>query len=282
MSAPTFADVLSAATAQLAMHDSARLDAELLLAHVLEQSRSHLIAWPERTLTEEQAQAFAALVARRASGEPVARILGRKEFWSLDLEVTPDTLIPRPETELLVELALARIPADSAMDIVDLGTGSGAIALAIARERPHSRIVASDISADALAVAERNARCLGVHNVRFVQGMWYQPLGGSRFGMILCNPPYVRAGDPHLHEGDVRFDPRSALVAGHDGLDDLRQIVAHAPDHLRPEGWLLVEHGYDQGNAVADLFALAGFSAVETVRDLSGQPRVTLGRRELQ
>lgn len=280
MSVSTFADALRAATAQLAMHDSARLDAELLLAHILGQPRSHLHAWPERTLTEEQAQAFAALIARRAAGEPVAHILGRREFWSLDLEVTPDTLIPRPETELLVELALARIPADAAWDIVDLGTGSGAIALAVARERPHCRILASDVSADALAVAERNARSLGLGNVRFVHGAWYLPIGETRFDMILSNPPYIRADDPHLCAGDVRFDPHSALVAGHDGLDDLRRIVAGAPDHLRPGGWLLVEHGYDQGDAVAGLFALAGFSAVETVRDLGDQPRVTLGRSQ--
>lgn len=280
MSAPTFADALRAATAQLAMHASARLDAELLLAQVLRQSRSYLIAWPERTLTEEQVQAFAALVARRAAGEPVAHILGRREFWSLDLEVTPATLIPRPETELLVEQALTRIPADAHWDIADLGTGTGAIGLAIARERPYCRIVASDASADALAIAERNAREHDLNTVRFVHGIWYQPLADARFDLILSNPPYVRTDDPHLREGDVRFEPHSALVAGSDGLDALRQIVAGAPEHLRHGGWLLVEHGYDQGEAVAHLFAQAGFSAIETVRDLGGQPRVTLGRWE--
>lgn len=279
MPPPTLADALRAAAAQLAMHESASLDAELLLAEVLGQPRSYLRAWPERTLTEAQAQAFAALIARRAAGEPTAHILGRREFWSLDLEVTPDTLIPRPETELLVELALARIPVDATWDIADLGTGTGAIALAVARERPRCRIVAGDASAAALAVAERNARRLGLGNVRFVEGMWYRPFGELRFDVILSNPPYIRTDDPHLQQGDVRFDPRSALVAGHDGLDDLRQIIAYAPMHLRPDGWLLVEHGYDQGEAVANLFTQAGFRAVRTVRDLGGQPRVTLGQR---
>jgi release factor glutamine methyltransferase len=280
MSDRTFAAVLRAATAQLAMHESARLDAELLLAEVLGQPRSHLHAWPERALTDAQFQSFAALVARRAAGEPIAHILGRKEFWSLELEVTPATLIPRPETELLVELALARIPADAAWDIADLGTGSGAIALAVARERPNCRVMASDIATDALAVAERNAHRLGLDNVRFMHGAWYLPLGATRFEVILSNPPYIRSDDPHLHQGDVRFDPRAALVAGTQGLDDLRRIVAGAPDHLLPGGWLLLEHGYDQGAAVADLFVQAGFSAVETVCDLGGQPRVTLGRWE--
>jgi release factor glutamine methyltransferase len=279
MSEPILADALRSAIAQLApAHDSARLDAELLLAAVLEKPRSYLHAWPERTLTAAQSRQFAAWVARRAAGEPVAHILRTREFWSLELEVTPETLIPRPETELLVELALARIPIAAAWRIADLGTGSGAIALAIAHERPHCRIDACDISAAALAVAGRNAQRLAPGNVRFHQGAWYAPFAAMRFDMVVSNPPYIRADDPHLHAGDVRFDPRPALVAGHDGLDDLRDIVAGAPAHLRPGGWLLVEHGYDQGIATAQLFAQAGFIDVRTHADLAGHPRVTEGR----
>lgn len=278
MSSTTLADALRSATALLAMHDSARLDAELLLAQVLGRPRSYLMAWPERVLSEPQAQQFAALIARRAAGEPIAHILGRREFWLLDLEVTSDTLIPRPETELLVEQALARVPEDAAWDIADLGTGSGAIALAMASERPRCRIEASDASSAALTVAEANARRLHLGNVCFHHGGWYQPFANKRFDVILSNPPYIRADDPHLREGDVRFDPRSALVAGRDGLDDLRAIITGAPAHLRSGGWLLVEHGYDQPEAVAELFAGAGFDAIATLRDLGGRPRVTQGR----
>lgn len=278
MSSTTLADALRSATALLAMHESARLDAELLLAQVLGQPRSYLMAWPERVLSEPQAQQFAALIARRAAGEPIAHILGRREFWSLDLEVTSDTLIPRPETELLVEQALAHVPEDAAWDIADLGTGSGAIALAMASERPRCRIEASDASSAALTVAEANARRLHLGNVCFHHGRWYQPFANKRFDVILSNPPYIRADDPHLREGDVRFDPHSALVAGRDGLDDLRAIITGAPAHLRSDGWLLVEHGYDQAEAVAELFAGAGFDAIATLRDLGGRPRVTQGR----
>ncbi|MFA7386909.1 MAG: peptide chain release factor N(5)-glutamine methyltransferase [Thiohalobacteraceae bacterium] len=278
MPPPTLANALASAAATLALHPSARLDAELLLARALGQPRSYLFAWPERTLTEAQAQQFAALAARRAAGEPMAHILGQREFWSLDLEVTPDTLIPRPETELLVERALSRIPTDAQWDVADLGTGTGAIALAVASERPSCRIVACDESAAALAVAEHNARGLALRNLSFHHGSWYTPFARESFDIILSNPPYIRAGDPHLGVGDVRFEPQSALVAGADGLDDLRSIIADAPDHLRPGGYLLVEHGFDQGAAVAELFTGAGFDAVTTTCDLSGQPRVTEGR----
>ena len=274
----TLANALASATATLALHASARLDAELLLARALGQPRSYLFAWPERTLTEAQTQQFAALVARRAAGEPMAHILGRREFWSLDLEVTPDTLIPRPETELLVERALSRIPTDAQWDVADLGTGTGAIALAVASERPSCRIVASDVSAAALAVAERNARDLALRNLSFHRGPWFTPFARESFDIILSNPPYIRAGDPHLGVGDVRFEPQSALVAGADGLDDLRGIIADAPAYLRPGGYLLVEHGFDQGAAMMELFTRAGFDAVTTTCDLSGQPRVTEGR----
>ena len=278
MTTASLADVLRSATTRLSMHDSARLDAELLLAQVLGQTRSYLCAWPERLLSETQAREFDALVARRASGEPVAHILGRREFWSLDMEVTPATLIPRPDTELLVELALARIPADAAWQVLDLGTGTGAIALALAHERRRCRVDAGDMSTAALAVAARNAQRLGVANVRLHHGNWFEPFADQRFDVIVSNPPYIRADDPHLHQGDVRFDPRSALLAGDDGLRDLRTIISGAPAYLRSDGWLLVEHGYDQEAAVVEMFARAGFTAIDTARDLGGQPRVSYGR----
>lgn len=279
MPEPTIADALRHAIAHLTpAHDSARLDAELLLAAVLEKPRSYLHAWPERALSPEQSRRYGTLIARRAAGEPIAHILGTREFWSLELEVTPDTLIPRPETELLVEQALAHIPDDAEWRIADLGTGSGAIALAIAHERPRCRIDASDLSAPALAVAERNAQRLGLGNVRFHHGSWFEPFAGVRFELIVSNPPYVRTGDPHLREGDVRFDPRAALVAGPEGLDDLRHIVSVARTHLHHGGWLLVEHGYDQAPAVTRQLEQAGFIEVRTLADLGGQARVTEGR----
>jgi len=279
MQAPTITDALQSAIAEFTpMHASARLDAELLLAHALGQSRSYLHAWPERLLTDQQVQIFATLVARRVAGEPIAHILGRREFWSLDLEITPATLIPRPETELLVELALSRIPVEAAWEIVDLGTGSGAIALAVARERPRSHVTAIDVSASALAVARDNAQRLAIGNVVFQQGAWYAGLGQQHYDVILSNPPYIRADDPHLQQGDVRFEPLGALVSGTDGLDDLRIIVACAPDHLRPGGWLLVEHGYDQDEAVRRLLVDVGLIEIQSVNDLAGHPRVTLGQ----
>ncbi len=283
---PTIATALHTALTRLthagSAADDARLDAEVLLAHVLDQPRSHLRAWPERALTAAQTAHYEDLVTRRAAGEPVAYLCGRREFWSLELEVTPATLIPRPETELLVELALARIPVAAALAVADLGTGTGAIALAIARERPRCRVTATDRASAALDVARRNAARLGITAVDFRHGAWYAPLpdpAAGRYDLILSNPPYVRAGDPHLAQGDLRFEPPDALTAGADGLDALRVLVAGAPAYLHSGGWLLVEHGYDQAEAVTALFRTAGFTDIETFHDLGGQPRVTLGRR---
>jgi release factor glutamine methyltransferase len=272
-------DLLGNSQQQLsACSDSPRLDAEILLAMVLGVSRAQLFARPEARVSEQEDARFKQLVARRLRGEPIAHIQGQREFWSLQLDVTPATLIPRPETELLVELALERIPVSATFDIADLGTGSGAIALAVASERPHCRIVATDTSAEALAIAQRNATQLELTNILFQQSDWFQNLESTRFDLILSNPPYIRSDDPHLAQGDVRFDPRSALVSGVDGLDALRRIVSEAPRHLRPGGWLLVEHGYDQEVAVAGLFDSAGLTEITTVNDLGGQPRVSFGR----
>ena len=222
-------------------------------------------------------RAFAALLERRRAGEPVAYILGHQGFWSLDLEVAPHTLIPRPDTELLVETALQLAPA-TPQRVLDLGSGSGAIALALASERGGWQVIGVDRIAEAVALAERNRQRLKLGNAEFRQSSWFDGLAGERFDLILSNPPYIAADDRHLGEGDVRFEPLSALVAGVDGLDDIRQIIAQAPRHLQAGGWLLLEHGYDQAEAVRELLAAAGFTAVDSRRDLGGHQRISLGR----
>lgn len=272
---PTIESLLK--SAELPDSPSPRLDAELLLAHALGQSRSYLRTWPEREPDAAQCAAFAALLERRRAGEPVAYLLGRQGFWSLDLEVAPHTLIPRPDTELLVETALALGPGGPAR-VLDLGTGTGAIALALACERPAWQVLGVDRVSEAVQLAERNRARLGLGNARFVESVWFSTLGGERFALIVGNPPYIAADDRHLSEGDVRFEPASALVAGEDGLADIRRIVAEAPEHLEAGGWLLLEHGYDQAEAVRALFAARGFAAVESRRDLGGHQRITLGQ----
>ncbi|MBJ7576165.1 peptide chain release factor N(5)-glutamine methyltransferase [Luteimonas sp. MC1828] len=267
-------EALRAARARIAPEDALPL-----LLHVLGRSHGWLYAHGDAPLADADAARFDALVARREAGEPVAYLVGRRGFWTLDLTVTPDTLIPRPETELLVEQALARIPPGAATRVADLGTGSGAIALAIASERPQARVVATDRSAAALAVAGTNARALGLGNVEFREGDWFAPLAGECFELIASNPPYIVAGDPHLGRGDLRHEPAAALASGPDGLDAIREIVAAAPGHIVAGGWLLLEHGWDQGVAVGGLLAAAGFAEVATVADLEGRDRVTLGRR---
>ncbi len=277
----TIETALQTASERLRDHsDSPRLDAELLLAQILEADRTHLRTWPEQELTTQQQSAFERLLERRLAGEPVAYLLGRRGFWTFELEVTPDTLIPRPETELLVEQALARIPEDAAWPIADLGTGSGAIALAIASERPACTVHATDRSAAALDVARRNAKALGLDNVRFHQGVWFQALPKAMaWPLIVSNPPYVPDTAPHLDARGVRFEPRQALAAGADGLDDIRHLVDAARPRLVPGGWLLLEHGWDQGEAVARLLEAAGYTAIAGYRDLAGHPRVSAGRR---
>ncbi len=257
----------------------ARAEAELLLAHALGKDRTWLFTHADDPLDDAAALRFEALVERRRAGEPVAYLVGQRGFWRFDLEVTPDTLIPRADTECLVEQALARLPKDRPLRLVDLGTGTGAIALALATERPRANVVAVDLSPGAVAVARRNAQRLGLAaRVEVREGAWFAPVAGESFDLIASNPPYIEADDPHLAEGDLRFEPRSALASGADGLDDLRLIVRDAPAHLRPGGWLLVEHGWQQGAAVRALFDAAGFIDIGTERDLEGRDRVTLGR----
>jgi release factor glutamine methyltransferase len=272
---PDVRHMLAAATQQL----GERLDAELLLLHVVQKSRSWLFTHADDVLDTDVQTTYAELLDRRANGEPVAYITGQRGFWSLDLEVTPATLIPRPETELLVELALQRLPADVACSVADLGTGSGAIALAIARERPHAQVVATDTSLDALAVAQRNAQRHAIGNVTFAHGDWLAPLAGQRFDLIVSNPPYIEATDPHLGLGDLRFEPASALASGADGLDDIRRIVHDARAHLHSSGWLLFEHGWNQGDAARALLYEAGYAEVFTARDLEQRDRISGGRR---
>lgn len=262
--------------AELPDSPTARLDAELLLAAALGKSRSFLHTWPERIVPSEAALLFSEYLRRRRAGEPVAYILGQQGFWNLDLEVAPHTLIPRPDTELLVETALALLPVTPAR-VLDLGTGSGAIALALASERPAWKVTAVDRVLEAVALAERNRQRLDLRNVTVLSSHWFSALDGERFELIISNPPYIAAADPHLVEGDVRFEPASALVAGADGLDDLREIIAQAPAHLAPGGWLMLEHGYDQAEAVRDLLRAQGMMEVHSRQDLGGHERISLG-----
>jgi release factor glutamine methyltransferase len=255
-------------------------DAEQLLAHALGRERGWLYAHVDAQVPEAGADLLERLVQRRLAGEPVAYLVGRRGFWRLDLAVGPETLIPRPETELLVELALERLAADRDARVADLGTGSGAIALSIALERPRARVIGTDASARALALARRNAGSLGFGEprVEFRQGDWWAPLAGDTFDLVASNPPYIAEDDPHLARGDLRFEPRDALASGPEGLDAIRGIVRDAPAHLRPGGWLLLEHGRDQGKAVRALMAQAGLAGVATARDLEGRERVSYGR----
>ncbi|WP_460421162.1 peptide chain release factor N(5)-glutamine methyltransferase [Pseudomonas sp. ZL2] len=263
--------------AELPDSPTARLDIELLLAAAIGKSRSYLHTWPERIVSSEAALTFADYLQRRRAGEPVAYILGQQGFWNLDLEVTPHTLIPRPETELLVETALQLLPA-SAVKLLDLGTGTGAIALALASERPLWQVTAVDRVLEAVALAERNRQRLQLNNVTVRSSHWFDALAGECYDLIISNPPYIAAADPHLVAGDVRFEPSSALVSGEDGLDDLRSIISQAPEHLLPGGWLLLEHGYDQAAAVRELLAKHDFEQIESRLDLNAHERITLGR----
>ncbi len=255
----------------------AALDARILLAAALRVSDVHLIAHNEQVLNVVEHERFRALVARRVAGEPLAYITGEREFFSRSFHVTPAVLIPRPETELLVELGLERLPAHAKARVLDLGTGSGCIAISIALARGSVRVTATDESADALAVARGNASSLGASNVEFIQGSWFDPVGEQRFDLIVSNPPYVAQGDAHLTQGDLRFEPPAALASGDDGLADIRIILKYARAHLAAGGWLLFEHGYDQATRCRALLAQAGFGGVQSWRDLAGIERVSGG-----
>ena len=277
---PDYASLLVEGRARLAhLGDGARLESELLLAHALERPRSHLVAWPERVPSPAVIAHYRALLGARADGTPLAYLTGHREFWSMDLEVTPHTLIPRPETERLVELALERLAPGMRGTAADLGTGSGAIALALASERPALQVLATDRDVATLAVARRNAARHALGNVAFAVSDWCDALPDGRFAALLGNPPYVAPGDPHLGQGDLRFEPRAALVADDAGLADLRRIADGARRCLAPGGQLLLEHGYDQAAAVVALLTGLGYVDVVDHTDHAGQPRVVSARR---
>ncbi len=257
--------------------DSPRIDAELLLAFVMQKNSAWLLAHGEDELPDTLRLEFSKVMERRKCGEPIAHIIGSRGFWTLDLAVTADTLIPRPETELLVELAIAKFPRNQKIRVLDLGSGTGAIALAIAVECKHAMVIAVDKSVAALNVAQGNADANKLP-VEFRQSDWFSALENQEFDLIVSNPPYIPEHDPHLGQGDLRFEPMSALASGADGLDDIRLIVSQASAFCLPQAWLMIEHGYDQGEAVRDLYLKAGFGNVETVKDLEQRDRVTIGQ----
>lgn len=259
--------------------ETACLDAELLLGKVLDKTRSYFYTWPEKELTAEEYAEFQKLLAQRLQGQPVAYLLGYREFWGMELEVSPATLIPRPDTELIVQLVLERLTHDPSPSILDLGTGTGAIALALAKERPEANILAIDNSVEALAVAQRNQHRLGLNNLSLLASDWFSALNPSKnFNLIVSNPPYIAEHDPHLSQGDLRFEPHSALSSGVQGLDDLAYLIQTAPQYLHANGWLVLEHGYDQGSSVAALLKDTGYTELACYQDLAGNDRVSLGR----
>lgn len=269
-------DVL--AYTQLPNSPTAKLDSELLLAKALNKPVSYLYTWPEKLLDEATYNVFNGYITRRQQGEPVAYILGLQGFWSFDLQVSEHTLIPRPDTETLVEVALEHISINETAQILDLGTGTGAIALAIASERSSSQVVGVDFVAEAVSLAMRNQQVLGINNVVFLESNWFAALSGQQFDIIVSNPPYIADDDEHLQQGDVRFEPKTALVSGKEGLDDIGYIIAQAPDYLTAKGWLFFEHGYQQAEAIQQLLKNRGFSSIVTYQDLGGNDRVTGGQ----
>ncbi|MBC8520191.1 MAG: peptide chain release factor N(5)-glutamine methyltransferase [Gammaproteobacteria bacterium] len=279
----TIEQSLQHATEQLTKSgsDTAHLDSELLLGNVIGRSRTWLHTWPESTIDNDNLHLFSNLIQRRADGEPVAHLIGKQEFWSLSLKITADTLVPRPETEVMVEQVLGLVPEEAEWKIADLGTGSGAIAIAVANERAGCTITATDQSAATLAVARENGHSHHLKNIKFLQGSWFEPLDSidQRYDLILSNPPYIASSDPHLEQGDLRYEPDSALISGDSGMDDLNHLVNNARGYLLPDGILMVEHGYDQGKKVRSLFQHNNFSGVTTLHDLAGLERITYGIR---
>ncbi len=277
----TIADTLAAARTRLSHSDSALLDAQILLAKVLQVGRSYFYAWPEKEISKEHIQAFELLLHRREQGEPIAYIVQTQEFWSLSLRVAPSTLIPRPETELLVETVLELVSIPNAIGI-DLGTGTGAIALALASEQPQWSLLGIDYSEQAVALAQSNQQQLAISNAQFSQSSWLENVDEQWLGQcdfIVSNPPYIDENDPHLAQGDVRFEPLTALVAINDGLQDIIDITAQAVDYLKVSGYLLFEHGFEQGASVRNILTTAGFFEAATLKDLAGLDRVTFAQK---
>lgn len=278
----TIASCIRMANQLAKVSDSPRLDVEILLAHVLQKDRTFLFAWPETALTVEQEDNFIALFDRRLRGEPVAHIIGQREFWSLPLFVNNTTLIPRPDTELVVETVLNLFASDmhnQPRHVLDLGTGTGAIVLALAHEKKYWHCVGVDNQPEAVLLAQKNCQHLHIQNVKIRQSDWFSAIEETDFDVIVSNPPYIAADDPHLQQGDVRFEPMGALVADNQGLRDIENIVQQARHYMRPNGWLLIEHGYQQGQAVRQLFEQSGYVAITTLRDLNDNERVTMGKK---
>lgn len=270
---------LSLGTDQLSESPSAQLDCEVLLAHVLKKERSYLRAWPEMVLLDNQLKAFATLIKRRQEGHPIAYITGTREFWSRYFLVSPDVLIPRPETELLIDIAQQKFQPHQSLNILDLGTGSGAIAITLALEFKQANVIAIDSSASALTIAKENAKRLNANNVEFISSDWFKNVPNNTFDLIVSNPPYICNSDPHLSEGDVRFEPTSALVSEQQGLRDIEHIISCAPRFMHDDSYLLFEHGYQQGNDVQNLLKSANFNLIEQFNDLQAHTRATLGRK---
>lgn len=276
--ADTLRTILHNAIAQLQNSPSAGLDAEILLAFVLKKPRSYLFTWPEASLTSAKRNQYDALIQRRIAGEPIAYLTGNKEFWSLNLHVSQNTLIPRPETELLVETILGLTDVHQNLTILDLGTGSGCIAVALAQERPHAHVLACDISASALAIAQKNAIMHNLKNIHFLQSDWFNNIPASKFDIIISNPPYLEEDSIYLQQGDIRFEPQIALISGSDGLNAIRHICMHAKNHLNPSGYLALELGYNQNAVVMTLLAENMYSNIRSIADLSGHDRVCIAQ----
>jgi release factor glutamine methyltransferase len=277
---PTIKTLLTLAVKTLTNRsDSALLDAEVLLGFVLGKPRAYLRAWSDNTLTDQQLATFEALLKQRRQGTPIAYLTGTREFWSRDFTVTPDVLIPRPDTELLIELSLDLIPKDKAVKLIDLGTGSSIIAVTLAAERPNTFVTAVDASLAALAVAKHNARHHQLTNIEFYQSDWFSNVPKTQFDCVVSNPPYIDSADEHLQQGDVRFEPKTALIAGDQGLSDIQIIADNARRYLKPAGHLLIEHGYNQAPQVQAIFNALAYDKVQSYQDLSGQPRVTYGQK---
>ncbi len=280
MSKTNIQSALTTATDRLSdISQTAQLDAEVLLCHVLGKDRCHLRAWPEKTLTEQELANFLNTVELRAQTAPIAYITGRREFWSREFIVSPDVLIPRPDTELLIELSLKLISTNEPIKLIDQGTGSGVIAITLAAERPMSRVIAVDQSAKALEIAHSNAERHQIGNVSFRQSDWFENINDSDFDLVISNPPYIAAEDPHLKQGDVRHEPKNALISADHGLEDIAILARQSLQHLRPGGHLLIEHGYNQGDAVQAIFNQYGYCNIANHTDLSGNPRVTSGTK---
>ena len=257
---------------------SATIDAQVLLTHVLHCNTAHLLAWPKKELSSEQTARYQSLIKQRQTGKPVAHLTGQREFWSLDFFVDDSTLIPRPETETLVEFVLNKFTYKQSLKLIDMGTGTGAIAISIATEKPHWEITASDVSTEALNLARKNSKHHNLSNVTLIQSNWFENIKKTDFDIIISNPPYIAENDPHLQQGDVRFEPQHALTSGKVGMDDINHLCQHGKNYLTPDGWLIIEHGYNQHQLVFDCFAKNDFTQIEQSQDLSGHIRMTAGK----